>query len=118
MQVSCLFGALVYSSVYLVLPWATLVPQLISFERDFLFDTTGASIPRTLLMAFGVSGAAVAWVAGLWPATQALFFLLLWASAEGFKATWEQAKQHSDSSSFHLGTAACSFADIQLGPRD
>ena len=54
MQIGSLFGSLMYGSVYLVVPWVTLVPQLISFEREFLFESTNTSVPRTLLLAFGV----------------------------------------------------------------
>lgn len=100
---SCTFGALVYGSVWLVLPWLVLVPQLISLEQAFLSGAERAAIPHTVLLAFGVSGAAVALVGGFWPPTSALFFLVLWALAECIKALWQHAKERDGSVPLQLG---------------
>ena len=100
---SSLFGALVYGNIYLVIPWVTLVPQLISFDREAALDTTGTAIPRTLLMVLGISGAGVALMSGLRPPLDALLFLLLWASAEALKAAWGHVKRQRNSYSFQLG---------------
>ena len=102
-QVASMFGALVHSSVYMVIPWYSLVPQLISFEREFLYESSSISVPRTLLLAFGVSGVAVALVSGLRPPLDALFFVLLWATATAFRAAWDNAKQHADGFSLTPG---------------
>lgn len=106
-QVVSLFGTLARGSVFVVIAWVTLVPQLVSFEREFFFGNSRLSLPRLILLAFGVSGVAVALVSGLWPALDVLFFLLLWASAEGFKTGWEQAKRRPDAAPLVLGKQCC-----------
>ncbi|CAL8470893.1 g10435 [Coccomyxa elongata] len=104
LKVLCLFGALLYSDVRLVLAWITWAPPALKAGQTLL---QGSKLEVQQNGLLGVGGVGLlGCMLGLWPTLLGVLSLLGWAAAEAAELAWEYWKVHSEPGVLYLGERA------------
>ncbi|BDA45514.1 hypothetical protein COCOBI_07-3010 [Coccomyxa sp. Obi] len=104
LKVLCLFGALLYSDVRLVLAWITWAPPALKAGQRLL---QGAKLEVQQNGLLGVGGVGLlGCILGLWPTLLGVLSLLGWSAVEAAELAWEYWKVHSEPGVLYLGERA------------
>ncbi|KAK9904192.1 hypothetical protein WJX75_006390 [Coccomyxa subellipsoidea] len=104
LKMLCLFGALMYSDVRVVLAWITWVPPALKAAQQLL---QGSKLEVQQNGLLGVGGVALlGCLLGSWPALLGLLSLLGWSAAVAGELAWEYWKVHSEPGVLYLGERA------------